>query len=112
MIYILSLLLTTIILTLFLSTYLLTLKTPHSIKGMLPFECGFSMFKSFRKEFSLKFYIISLIFLIFDAEIILLLPVSISMQFMNLLWVNVYFLLISVMMMSLFIEWMNGAIDW
>nr|QYK19491.1 NADH dehydrogenase subunit 3 [Tritoma metasobrina] len=78
-----------------------------------PFECGFDPKNSARLPFSLQFFLIAVIFLIFDVEITLLLPMIISMENSNLL--N-YSLLLSFFIMILLIgvyhEWNQGALDW
>nr|QWQ55644.1 NADH dehydrogenase subunit 3 [Diestrammena sp.] len=78
-----------------------------------PFECGFDPKSSARLPFSLQFFLIAVIFLIFDVEIALLLPIIIIMQWSNLLsWsiVSMFFLLI--LLIGLFHEWNQGALKW
>jgi NADH-ubiquinone oxidoreductase chain 3 len=48
-----------------------------------PFECGFDPFSNSRIPFSLRFYIITIIFLVFDVEIAILLPLPLSAQIMD-----------------------------
>nr|YP_009868688.1 NADH dehydrogenase subunit 3 [Alphitobius diaperinus]QKI32135.1 NADH dehydrogenase subunit 3 [Alphitobius diaperinus]QNK05477.1 NADH dehydrogenase subunit 3 [Alphitobius diaperinus] len=78
-----------------------------------PFECGFDPKSSSRMPFSLHFFLIAIIFLIFDVEITLLFPMIISMKFNNL---NIYFLVLStfilILLIGLFHEWKQGALNW
>nr|AZH80844.1 NADH dehydrogenase subunit 3 [Caridina typus]AZH80849.1 NADH dehydrogenase subunit 3 [Caridina typus] len=78
-----------------------------------PFECGFDPKSSARLPFSLRFFLIALIFLIFDVEITLLLPLASIMNFTNIKsWVftGTFFLLI--LLLGLYHEWNQGALEW
>nr|YP_010557033.1 NADH dehydrogenase subunit 3 [Ogcogaster segmentator]UYS92704.1 NADH dehydrogenase subunit 3 [Ogcogaster segmentator] len=78
-----------------------------------PFECGFDPKCSARMPFSLHFFLIAIIFLIFDVEIALLLPVIVILKFSNLMaWMltSIFFLLI--LLIGLFHEWNQGALEW
>nr|AXA45290.1 NADH dehydrogenase subunit 3 [Splendrillia sp. 2 MNHN IM 2013-9750] len=78
-----------------------------------PFECGFDPIKSARLPFSLRFFLLAIIFLIFDVEIVLLFPILASMMksiSLNLMYALFIFLLILVV--GLFHEWNEGSLDW
>nr|AMN09009.1 NADH dehydrogenase subunit 3 [Cylindrotoma sp. ZK-2016] len=78
-----------------------------------PFECGFDPKSSSRLPFSLRFFLIAIIFLIFDVEIALILPMILTINFTNLMtWAitSVFFILI--LLIGLYYEWSQGALDW
>nr|QHW07566.1 NADH dehydrogenase subunit 3 [Apoderus jekelii] len=78
-----------------------------------PFECGFDPKSSARLPFSSQFFLIAMIFLIFDIEIALLLPIIISMKTTNILHITVctiFFLII--LIGGIFHEWKQGALEW
>nr|ATN23484.1 NADH dehydrogenase subunit 3 [Bruchus sp. EMHAU-15071302] len=78
-----------------------------------PFECGFDPKSPARLPFSLHFFLIAIIFLIFDVEITLLLPMIPSMSFSNIYnysLIVLFFLLI--LLLGLYHEWNQGALNW
>nr|ANJ70699.1 NADH dehydrogenase subunit 3 [Uloma sp. BMNH 1425257] len=80
---------------------------------MSPFECGFDPKSSARLPFSLHFFLIAIIFLIFDVEITLLLPMIISLKFNNIIMYTITTsLFIFILLIGLFHEWKQGALDW
>ena len=77
------------------------------------FECGFDPEHNFRGSFSLRFFIITIVFLIFDVEITALFPapsIERRFYFWRFLWVNSYLFL--VLLLGLVFEWSQGALEW
>nr|YP_009171480.1 NADH dehydrogenase subunit 3 [Stenopelmatus fuscus]AJW76310.1 NADH dehydrogenase subunit 3 [Stenopelmatus fuscus] len=92
---------------------ILSKKSINDREKSSPFECGFDPKSSARLPFSLRFFLIAVIFLIFDVEIALLLPIIIIIHWSNILtWtiVSMFFLLI--LLVGLFHEWNQGALEW
>nr|QID03466.1 NADH dehydrogenase subunit 3 [Choroedocus capensis] len=78
-----------------------------------PFECGFDPKSSARMPFSLRFFLIAVIFLIFDVEIVLILPIVIIMKTSNILiWTTSTFFFLVVLLGGLYYEWNQGALQW
>nr|YP_010895008.1 NADH dehydrogenase subunit 3 [Caliprobola speciosa]WJW73521.1 NADH dehydrogenase subunit 3 [Caliprobola speciosa] len=78
-----------------------------------PFECGFDPMSSSRLPFSLKFFLITIIFLIFDVEIALILPMILIMNYSNLLvWTLTSILFILILLLGLYHEWNQGMLNW
>nr|AYW52381.1 NADH dehydrogenase subunit 3 [Staphylininae sp. 1 ACP-2013] len=78
-----------------------------------PFECGFDPKSSSRLPFSIQFFLIAIIFLIFDVEITLLIPLILTLKISNIF--N-YFLISSffifILLLGLYHEWNQGALNW
>nr|YP_009252451.1 NADH dehydrogenase subunit 3 [Caryanda sp. ZH-2016]ANA10345.1 NADH dehydrogenase subunit 3 [Caryanda sp. ZH-2016] len=78
-----------------------------------PFECGFDPKSSARMPFSLRFFLIAVIFLIFDVEIALILPIVIIMKTSNIIiWMSSSMFFIIVLLGGLYHEWNQGALKW
>nr|YP_009002469.1 NADH dehydrogenase subunit 3 [Ranina ranina]BAO48225.1 NADH dehydrogenase subunit 3 [Ranina ranina] len=92
---------------------LLSKKTIMDREKNSPYECGFDPKGSARLPFSLRFFLIAVIFLIFDVEITLLLPIASIMTLSALtswLFTSLTFLLI--LLLGLYYEWYQGALQW
>nr|WAB69689.1 NADH dehydrogenase subunit 3 [Coelophthinia sp. 1 JPL-2022a] len=78
-----------------------------------PFECGFDPKSSSRIPFSLRFFLITIIFLIFDVEIVLLMPLIVIMNYSTLItWMTTSTFFIIILLLGLYHEWNQGALEW
>nr|YP_010535291.1 NADH dehydrogenase subunit 3 [Megacopta horvathi]UYA97778.1 NADH dehydrogenase subunit 3 [Megacopta horvathi]UYA97791.1 NADH dehydrogenase subunit 3 [Megacopta horvathi] len=80
---------------------------------MSPFECGFDPIKSARTPFSIQFFLLAVLFLIFDIEIALILPIIITMKWtMTGKWVLTIASFMMILLLGLYHEWKNGMLEW
>nr|YP_009270291.1 NADH dehydrogenase subunit 3 [Anopheles albitarsis F Brochero et al., 2007]ADO78997.1 NADH dehydrogenase subunit 3 [Anopheles albitarsis F Brochero et al., 2007] len=92
---------------------LLSKKTLSDREKCSPFECGFDPMNSSRLPFSLRFFLIAIIFLIFDVEIALLLPMIMIIKSSNLInWTITSLFFIFILIVGLYHEWNQGALEW
>nr|ADO60495.1 NADH dehydrogenase subunit 3 [Heterocerus fenestratus] len=78
-----------------------------------PFECGFEPKSSARLPFSLQFFLVAIIFLIFDVEITLLFPFIVIFKSSNILTMSLtMFIFLIILILGLYHEWSQGALDW
>nr|WNH37417.1 NADH dehydrogenase subunit 3 [Scopelogadus bispinosus] len=113
-----SLVLTIVIITALLSSILalvsfwLPQMTPDTEK-LSPYECGFDPLGSARLPFSLRFFLVAILFLLFDLEIALLLPLPWGDQLpcpqQTFTWATTVLLLLT---LGLIYEWMQGGLEW
>nr|YP_011002221.1 NADH dehydrogenase subunit 3 [Picromerus viridipunctatus]WPO01482.1 NADH dehydrogenase subunit 3 [Picromerus viridipunctatus] len=80
---------------------------------MSPFECGFDPKSSARSPFSIQFFLIAVLFLIFDIEIAIIIPVLITMKWsLTSTWIGTILMFVIVLIMGLYHEWNNGVLEW
>nr|AKM70007.1 NADH dehydrogenase subunit 3 [Phyllaphis fagi] len=92
---------------------LINMKIKFNFNKSAPFECGFDPFNKSRIPFSLNFYLIAIIFLIFDIEISIILPMIINYKISNMLMFNWMFILFFMFMIfTIFYEWKFGSLNW
>nr|YP_010627120.1 NADH dehydrogenase subunit 3 [Erebus macrops]WBK26811.1 NADH dehydrogenase subunit 3 [Erebus macrops] len=78
-----------------------------------PFECGFDPKSSARIPFSLHFFLITVIFLIFDVEIALIFPIIPLFKLVNfILWSKISFFFLFVLIIGLYHEWNQNMLNW
>nr|YP_010037319.1 NADH dehydrogenase subunit 3 [Dacus trimacula]QJX68120.1 NADH dehydrogenase subunit 3 [Dacus trimacula]QQW48095.1 NADH dehydrogenase subunit 3 [Dacus trimacula] len=78
-----------------------------------PFECGFDPKSSSRLPFSLRFFLITIIFLIFDVEIALILPMILIISMSNIIiWTTTSIIFILILIIGLYHEWNQGMLNW
>nr|YP_010570935.1 NADH dehydrogenase subunit 3 [Phlugiolopsis brevis]UZG90797.1 NADH dehydrogenase subunit 3 [Phlugiolopsis brevis] len=111
--YIMSIISITLAMIVMILASILSKKSINDREKSSPFECGFDPKSSARLPFSLRFFLIAVIFLIFDVEIALLLPVAIIMQSSNIIsWTMVSMFFLLILLIGLFHEWNQGALEW
>ena len=92
-------------------SYFLVTQSPETEK-LSTYECGFDPYEDSRNRFHIRFYIVAILFLLFDIEIIFFLPWSVSVSQLNLLgfWSMIEFLL--ELGIGFIYVWSVGAIEW
>nr|UPL65396.1 NADH dehydrogenase subunit 3 [Parathyginus sp.] len=110
----LALMLSTIISTgLMMVCTVISKSTIMDREKMSPFECGFDPMSSSRMPFSLQFFLIAILFLIFDIEIAIILPMIITLKYSNIMtWSMTTTMFISTLIVGLYYEWKNGMLEW
>nr|URH16625.1 NADH dehydrogenase subunit 3 [Neocapritermes utiariti] len=105
--------------TILLSTAIMMLATLISKKinedreKSSPFECGFDPKNSARLPFSSRFFLIAVIFMIFDVEIALLLPMPITIMTSNMKsWMMISSMFLLILIIGLYHEWNQGSLEW
>jgi len=82
------------------------------IERLYAFECGFSAFGDARDSFDIKFYLVAVLFLIFDLEISYLFPMAVSLEALNIVDYCTALFFLAILTIGFVYEWKRGAIDW
>nr|YP_009708250.1 NADH dehydrogenase subunit 3 [Figulus binodulus]QEV84366.1 NADH dehydrogenase subunit 3 [Figulus binodulus] len=99
--------------TVMMVSTILSKKTFMDREKNSPFECGFDPKNSPRLPFSLQFFLVAVIFLIFDIEIALLIPFIMIIKFSSLKSLSIMIsFFISILLIGLYHEWNQGALEW
>ena len=76
------------------------------------YECGFEAFKDSRMEFDVRFYLVAILFIIFDLEIAFLFPWAISLGNIGTIGFWSMMLFLFILTIGFVYEWKKGALDW
>ena len=94
-----------------LLNYLFSPKNPDPEK-LSAYECGFEPFNDSRMEFDVRFYLVAILFIIFDLEIAFLFPWAISLGEIGLYGFCSMMLFLFILTVGFIYEWKKGALDW
>ncbi|MGE3622398.1 MAG: NADH-quinone oxidoreductase subunit A [Bdellovibrionales bacterium] len=92
-------------------SFILARQKPDSEKNS-PYECGFEAFDDARSKFDVRFYLVAILFIIFDLEIAFLFPWAVALGDIGMagFWSMVIFL--GVLTVGFIYEWTKGALEW
>jgi NADH-quinone oxidoreductase subunit A len=93
------------------ASFVLARQRPNSEK-LSPYECGFEPFEDARMRFDVRYYLVAILFIIFDLEVAFLFPWAVSLGDIGVFgfWSMVVFL--GVLTVGFAYEWMKGALEW
>ena len=91
--------------------YLASPKNPDPEK-LSAYECGFEAFDDSRMEFDVRFYLVAILFIIFDLEIAFLFPWAVSLGNIGTLGFVSMMIFLFVLTVGFIYEWKKGALDW
>lgn len=96
---------------LFLVSFLAANKT-YNWEKVSSYECGFQPFEDSRNKFDIKFYLVAILFIIFDLEISFLFPWALCITKINLIGFVSMLIFLIILTIGFVYEWMKGALDW
>lgn len=91
--------------------YVLGPNRPDDAKNS-PYECGFEAFEDARMKFDVRFYLIAILFILFDLEIAFLLPWAVALQDVGTTGFVAVLIFLTVLVVGFAYEWKKGALDW
>ena len=96
---------------LLLSAFVVAYKQPDPEK-LSAYECGFNAFDDARMKFDVRFYLVSILFIIFDLEVAFLFPWAVAFDKVGLFGFASMMLFLAVLTIGFIYEWKKGALEW
>ena len=77
-----------------------------------PYECGFEAFEDARMKFDVRYYLIAILFILFDLEIAFLFPWAVTLGEIGALGFWSMMIFLAILVVGFVYEWMKGALEW
>jgi len=77
-----------------------------------PYECGFEAFEDSRVKFDVRYYLVAILFIIFDLEIAFLFPWAVSLDTVGVFGIGAMGIFLAVLVVGFIYEWKKGALEW
>ena len=94
-----------------ITSRLLGVYRPDSEK-LSPYECGFEAFEDARMKFDVRYYLVAILFILFDLEIAFLFPWAIVLQEIGLFGLLSMLVFLAILVVGFIYEWKKGALEW
>lgn len=82
------------------------------IEKLSSYECGFNPFGDAKNKFEVRFYLVAILFIIFDLEITFLFPWLVSLNQISIFGIYLMLVFIVILTLGFIYEWVKGALDW
>jgi NADH-quinone oxidoreductase subunit A len=86
-------------------------RKPDSEK-LSPYECGFEAFEDARMKFDVRYYLVAILFILFDLEIAFLFPWAIVLREIGMFGFVSMMVFLGILVVGFIYEWMKGALEW
>ena len=93
------------------ASFILGASNPDKDK-LSPYECGFEAFDDARGRFDVRFYLVAILFIIFDLEVAFLFPWAITLSDIGVLGFWSMFVFLLILTVGFIYEWRKGALEW
>ena len=77
-----------------------------------PYECGFEAFEDARMRFDVRYYLVAILFILFDLEIAFLFPWAVVLQEIGMFGFVAMMIFLAILVVGFIYEWKKGALDW
>jgi len=95
----------------FVVGYVLSYSKPDSEK-LSAYECGFEAFEDARMQFDVRYYLVAILFIIFDLEIAFFFPWALALREVGMVSFWAMMLFLGVLVVGFIYEWRKGALEW
>jgi NADH-quinone oxidoreductase subunit A len=77
-----------------------------------PYECGFEAFEDSRMKFDVRYYLVAILFIVFDLEIAFLFPWAVALGAIGLAGLGAMAIFLGILVVGFIYEWKKGALEW
>ena len=77
-----------------------------------PYECGFEAFEDARMKFDVRYYLVAILFIIFDLEIAFLFPWAVALEKLGVVGYSALVIFLGILVVGFIYEWKKGALEW
>ncbi len=77
-----------------------------------PYECGFEAFEDARMKFDVRYYLVAILFIIFDLEIAFLFPWAVALKQIGMIGLVAMAVFLGILVIGFIYEWKKGALEW
>jgi NADH-quinone oxidoreductase subunit A len=87
-------------------------RAPNDAAKRTPYECGFDAFEDTRMKFDVRFYLVAILFIVFDLEIAFLFPWAVALAKIGLFGLLAMGIFLAILVVGFIYEWKKGALEW
>ena len=87
-------------------------KAPNDAQKLSSYECGFEPFEDSRGRFDVRYYLVAILFIVFDLEIAFLFPWAVSLNHTGRFGLGVMGVFLGILVVGFIYEWKKGALEW
>ncbi len=87
-------------------------RSRHDRAKLSPYECGFEAFEDTRMKFDVRYYLVAILFIVFDLEIAFLFPWAVALSRIGLFGLFAMGIFLGILVVGFIYEWKKGALEW
>jgi len=87
-------------------------RNPRDREKLSPYECGFDAFEDSRMKFDVRYYLVCILFIVFDLEIVFLFPWAVALGTIGVAGLIAMVVFLAILTVGFVYEWKKGALEW
>ena len=87
-------------------------RNPKDSEKLSPYECGFEAFEDSRMKFDVRYYLVCILFIVFDLEIVFLFPWAVALGTIGVAGLIAMVVFLAILTVGFIYEWKKGALEW
>ena len=87
-------------------------RNPQDREKLSPYECGFEAFEDSRMKFDVRYYLVCILFIVFDLEIVFLFPWAVALVSIGAAGLIAMVVFLAILTVGFIYEWQKGALEW